>query len=162
MKKSDSFRVAEFPNLRSACVPHEPVDIDFSGEPSRTVQEFAEDCDINTIMARFERTGVMPMDGSREPVYYDFTTMPTNLMESLDIMRLGEEAFMGLPATVRREFDNDPRMFLDFASDPENLSQMQSWGLAPPPAKPAEPMAVRIVGDPAPAPVAPGEPPKPA
>lgn len=144
--------------------PHLAVDHG-PGGPSLTRQEFAEECDVNTIMERYEHTGVLPAGG--EAFYYDFTSLPTSMMESMDVMRNATEAFMTLPAKVRREFENDAASFVDFASDPENLPQMRTWGLAPeapvepPKAAPAVPMTDLVPvkpsasPSPAPAPAAP-------
>ena len=37
--------------------------------------------------------------------------------------------FMALPSKVRREFDDDPGTFLDFANDPKNTDRMIELGL---------------------------------
>ena len=136
--------------------PHKSVGIsDWSVSLTRT--EFAEECDINVIMQRYETTGHLPL-ANKEPVYLDLTTVPQDLLSAMDVLSNAENAFAQLPATVRREFDNDPVKFVDFASNPENLSQMQTWGLAPPP----EPV-VAPAGSPAPsAATPPTEAPKPA
>jgi hypothetical protein len=70
----------------------------------------------------------------------------------MDTMRQlddAQAAFMRLPAKVRREFDNNAHWFVEFASDPSNLGQMQEWGLAPVPEAPAVP-AVASGAPPAP------------
>ena len=132
------------------------VDVSLSDwPPSLTRQEFAEDCDINVIMMRFEKTGQLPANVS-EPRYLDLTEMPSDLMGTLNLLGEAERAFMTLPASVRRAFDNDATVFVDFASDPNNLEQMRTWGLAPPVEAPAEPQLVRVVPDPA------AKPPEPA
>lgn len=115
--------------------------------PSLTRQEFAEECDINTLMAKYD-THVIGGPGNlppMEPVYTDFTTAPSSLLEYMTLMIDAEKAFMSLPAVVRREFDNSAQMFVDFASDPENLDQMRTWGLAPPAKAPEAPMRVEVV-----------------
>lgn len=139
--------------------PHDAVDFVPVG-PSMTRQEFAEDCDINTIMERYERTGELPVNRG-EPIYYDFTTVP-GLQDGLHLMQEAERAFMTLPAKVRRDFDNDAVAFAQFAVDPANLEQMRDWGLAKPaePAEAALSMAPNVaVGNadkpPAPSPAAP-------
>lgn len=104
----------------------------FNTEPSRTRQEFAEECDINTLMARYERTGVLPANPVGEPFYADFTAVPGDLMETLRLFDDAQKAFMTLPAVVRKEFENNPHYFTEFAADPANLDQMREWGLAPP------------------------------
>lgn len=131
-------------------------------EASLARQEFADECDINVIMASYEKTGVMSHVRNGEPFYMDFGDTPGDLMESMDFMRRAEEAFMMLPAKVRREFDNDARQFVEFAEREDSLDQMREWGLAPP--KPQEPPEVAPEGKapkpPKAPPVAPPEPPK--
>lgn len=113
----------------SAFVPHDPVALVFPDD-GRAKQEFAEECDINTIMARYAKTGTVPTNVG-QPFYGDFADLPS-FQEAHEIIRLAEEAFMSLPATVRREFDNDPGAFVRFAEDEANLEQMRLWGLARP------------------------------
>lgn len=115
------------------------------GGPSLTRQEFAEECDINNIMQRYDAYISDPMRSVREPVYYDFTAMPDSLMGAMEVLHRGEEAFFRLPAVVRKEFDNDPARFVDYAADPSNVKQMREWGLAAPEKLPDVPMAVRVV-----------------
>lgn len=117
--------------------------------PSRTRQEFAEECDINTIMARYDATGVISHVDQREPVYMDFTEIPDDLQGVLAQLSAGTEAFMTLPAAVRKEFDNDPHQFLQFAANPEHLERMREWGLAEPEKAPDAPMRVEVVNPPA-------------
>jgi hypothetical protein len=129
--------------------------VSFTEGPSLTRQEFAEDCDINVLMKRFENRDIGAiMRSAQEPVYYDLASAPSTLMDYMQLMQDADKAFMTLSAQVRREFDNDPVRFVDFASDPANLDQMRNWGLAPPAPAP-EP----VVAPPAPAsavPVPPG------
>lgn len=118
------------------------------GKFSMARQEFAEECDINTIMERYQRTGVLPANAP-EPVYYDFTEIPDDLLGVLRMMDEAQEAFMQLPAKVRLEFGNNAAEFVEFATQPSNLEQMRAWGLSPP--APA-----------APTPAEPGTPPEPS
>jgi hypothetical protein len=123
--------------------------------PSLTRQEFAEECDINTIMKRYDAAGGLNGLGLApgvEPRYVDFSEMPQDLMGFMQMQHEAEAAFMQLPAQVRREFDNDPIMFCDFAADPANLDQMRIWGLAKPAPKAESPPAAN---EPAPAPASP-------
>lgn len=129
-------------------------------EPSLTRQEFADECDINTIMARYEAGGAVSHVNRHEPMYLDTTLYP-GLQASMDLFRQAALEFNALPAKVRREFDNDPQKFVDFASDPDNLGRMREWGLAPPEAVPEPPVKVELVNGEPPAPAS-GEAPKPA
>lgn len=99
--------------------------------PSMARQEFREECDINSIMAKYQVTGMLPAN-VQEPVYYDFTCMPSDLLGMMDLMDTAEQAFMSLPAVVRKEFENSPYDFVMFASDPANIEKMREWGLAAP------------------------------
>nr|AVQ10258.1 portal protein [Gokushovirinae environmental samples] len=124
------------------------VDADVSGV-SMTRQEFTEECDINAIMARYEKHGVWPMKpNDYVPMYVDFTTMPDNLQSAMLQMMDAEEAFMRLPAVVRKEFDNDPLRFVEYASDGNNIEQLRAWGLAEPEKAPDAPMRVEVVNQP--------------
>lgn len=114
-------------------------------EPSMTRQEFAEECDINTIMSKYDAYLSDPMRSMRTPVYVDFTELPDTLMGTMQMVQEASDAFYRLPAVVRKEFDNDPVAFADYAADPTNLPKMREWGLAAP-EKPAEkPLKVEVV-----------------
>lgn len=124
-------------------------------EPSLTRQEFAEECDINTIMARYEASGVVSHVNRATPVYLDTTLYP-GLQASMDAFREASLSFNALPAVVRREFDNDPEQFVAFASDEANLPKLREWGLAEPEKAPPAPTRVEVVNPPPPADKAPG------
>lgn len=118
--------------------------LDCSIEPSLTRQEFAAECDINTLMAQYEKTGVINHFNRGEPQYYDFEDVP-DLQRSLEILSDATTAFNSLPAGIRKEFDNDPAQFLEFAADPKNLDKMREYGLAAPAPIPEKPQKVEIV-----------------
>jgi len=121
----------------------------YCDDPSMTRQEFADECDINVIMERYEKTGVISHVQKAAPMYLDYTAVPDNLADAMAMLNDADTAFMSLPAKVRREFDNDPLKFVDFAQKPENLDQMRQWELAPPAPKP-EPKAPDLAPPPAP------------
>lgn len=112
--------------------------------PSKTRQEFSDECDINQIMARAEASGVFPFKDPAPPVFIDFVGMP-DLQDAMAAMFDAEAAFMSLPALVRKEFDNDPIRFVEFASDGSNLPRLRELGLAEPEKVKEPPMEVRIV-----------------
>lgn len=135
--------------MSSVRVQHERVGLDASHD-GKTRQEFAEECDINVLMARYEATGVLTHYSQREPQYFDATDVP-DLANALAIVAHAQDAFMTLPASVRREFDHDPVQFVKFAENPDNLGKMREWGLAPPEKAPDAPMRVEVVNPAAPA-----------
>lgn len=116
----------------------------YDDTPSMTRQEFAEEADINVLMARFEATGLMPSFNKGEPRYIDVSSVP-NMQEALHIMEEATAAFMALDARTRRRFENDPQQFVAFAQDPKNVDQLREWGLAAPLPQKPEPQEVRVV-----------------
>ena len=125
--------------------------------PSLTRQEFSDECDINGIMKKYEKTGMLPVNGA-QPSYVDFTAVPSDLQEAMRVMMDAETAFMSLPASVRKEFDNDALRFVEYAQNGDNLEQLREWGLAEPEKAPEAPMRVEVVNSPV---VPPAEPAKP-
>lgn len=117
----------------SAYRPHDRIQLDTADfGPSRTRQEFAAECDVNALMKRYEKTGVLPMYGvERKAQYLDLSAVP-DFLTAMQMLVDAEHAFMRLPAGVRREFENDATAFVDFAQRPENIGKMREWGLAPP------------------------------
>lgn len=112
-------------------------------EPSRTRQSERDKCDVNKIMARYEKTGMIPVD-QRQAFFADVSTMG-DYRTALDNVRRANEFFMSLPAKVRSRFENDAAAFLDFVSDPGNRGELVELGLVEPveapeaPAAPVEP-----------------------
>ena len=96
-------------------------------EESRTKQAFADECDINQIMARYEKTGVVDHVKLSGAHYGDFPQISYH--ESLNAVIAAQEAFMALPARIRAKFGNDPGAFVDFATDPDNADEMRKMGL---------------------------------
>lgn len=117
-----------------------------AGDDGMTQQQFAEECDINTIVRRFKLTGEMPV-GVRPPVFGDFTDV-MDFQTAMEAVVKAREAFDALPAEVRYEFHNDPQRFVEFSSDQKNLPRLRELGLAVPepvPEPPAPPLLVQVV-----------------
>ena len=100
-----------------------------------TQQNFAEECDINTIVRRFGLTGQLP-DNVRPPQYGDFDQV-TDYHSALNAVREAGERFMALPAELRAEFRNDPQILMDFLADDKNRQRAADLGLVPQPPAPA-------------------------
>lgn len=119
--------------------------LDFTGEASLTDQSQARECDVNNIIERFTKTGVLKNVDSK-PMYGDFTNVPS-YQQSLDMIRHANDQFMSLDAKIRRRFDNDPGQLLDFLSSPANLKEAIELGLVSPtpsPAVPASPSSSNV------------------
>lgn len=117
---------------------------------SLTKQEFADDCDINVIMARYEKTGVIDHVNRRQPEFGDFADM-VDYQTALNIVNEADSRFSDLPASVRARFENDPRQLLAFVADPANRDEAMDLGLIERPAEPP-PVVEPPAAPPAPAP----------
>lgn len=97
-------------------------------KPSLTQQYFRDDCDINKIIERFTRTGLMPQYPGEEMQYGDYTSS-VDYHEAMTIVAQAREQFEALPSAVRDKFDNDPAKMLDFVSKQENIEESVKLGL---------------------------------
>ncbi|QCQ84831.1 DNA pilot protein [Blackfly microvirus SF02] len=132
--------------IRDVYVEHDPYETEV-GDDGMTRQEFADECDINVLMAQYERTGVLSHFNMATPQYLDVSEVP-DLRSALDAVSSAQTAFMTLPASVRREFDNDPVKFVEFAQNPDNVGRMREWGLAAPERVADAPVRVEVVSTP--------------
>lgn len=106
---------------------HRRVSIDLSG-PGRVKQSFRDESDINKIMARWQKTGILPPGRSDTPMYGDFTNAD-DYMESLNKVTRAKEAFRKLPPKIRHRFNHDPRDLLAFMDDPDNTAEAIELGI---------------------------------
>jgi phage internal scaffolding protein len=99
--------------------------IDCSGV-SKTDQSYKKAVNINNIIKKFKKTGVLPE--TRQGVYGDYSQVPT-LEEAHEAVKMASEAFMSLPATVRKLMDNDPSKLELWLSDEANYDIAVENGL---------------------------------
>lgn len=100
-------------------------------DPSLAQQQFKEESDINTIVARFGISGIMP-ENFGMPASADFTNAITSYHEALNMVRMADEEFQSLPAYLRERFANDPQNLMDFVENPANLAEARELKLAKP------------------------------
>lgn len=106
------------------------VQLSFPPGEGRTKQEFKAEADINVIMKRYERTGVIEYVQKRSPQYADVTGR--DYQEAMNLIADARTAFEELPATMRARFDNDPAELLDFIADEANREEAADLGLLTP------------------------------
>lgn len=124
--------------------------LSFEGEKSRTHQSFKDQCDINHIMAKYRKTGLLAHVAKFQGRYEDVSS-GMEYRDAVETVMRGNEAFNSLTAELRHKFHNDPAEFLAFVSNPENAEEMRKLGLMKPVQAAPEPVAVRVVQEPAPA-----------
>ena len=105
--------------------------LDCSNDIDRTKQEFKDECDMNNIVARINKSGFVPLeaqDSLRNAVFGDATQMPSSFEQVCEIAERGDIAFMSLPALIRERF-GDLSNVLKWIEDPANLKEAQDLGL---------------------------------
>jgi phage internal scaffolding protein len=120
------------PQFRSAYGDRIKVPYICEGE-SLTQQHFQDECDIKTIIKKHDRTGLISHIQRGVAHYGDYSEV-NEYREALDIINNADASFAGLPAQVRKYFNNDAGEFFEFATDPANADKMVELGLAPSPA----------------------------
>jgi len=94
---------------------------------------------INSIMAKWITTGVVPVSG-QEPSYGDFTNVE-DYHSAMNQIKAADEDFLALPPHIRKHVRNDVGEFLDMVFDPERRGELEELGLAPTQAPEAAPPA---------------------
>lgn len=105
----------------------------------RTRQEQQQQTDVNVIVAAHRRGGVTTHLINRVS---QFAWVPSmDFRECMEHIRQARELFDELPSQTRKFFENDPRNFVEYASDPKNLDDLVKHGLAIP-----KPVASPVLG----------------
>lgn len=100
-------------------------------EPSLTKQSLINETNINCIMRRYETTGIIDHIADKQPLFGDFSNLD-DYQTQLNKVTQANDLFMSYPAAIRKMFDNDPAVFVEFCSNPENLPKLREIGLAEP------------------------------
>lgn len=106
------------------------------GEKSLTKQSMKDECDIQFIIDRFQKTGMVEHRNNWEGDYGEFEAVDYH--EAMNIVTAANEMFMSLPSKIRSRFGNDPAQYLEFVQDPANITEMRELGLAYPAVDPAQ------------------------
>ena len=98
------------------------VHFDLEKDPDRTDQSHKDQCDINRILDKAKRTGVVTHLNTHGHSYGDFTDFD---YEDAQIqIAKANSIFYDLGAEVRREFGNSPKAFFEFVNNPENKDKL--------------------------------------
>jgi len=121
-------------NFITAYGPKSRFRLNFN-DPSRTRQSFKDECNINIIMSRYMKTGVLDFVNKHQGQYGDITGL--EYQTAMQQIASAQSLFQELPSNIRSRFDNDPREFLEFVHDPDNASEMHELALMRPDYQPA-------------------------
>ena len=104
----------------------------FSSEMQSKVQEqFADACQTDTIIRKYNMMGVNPFIAAGGSQYLDTTQIPDFICAQNAQIKV-KEYFEGLPSDVRLEFNNDPMQFAEVVSDPRNADYLREIGVLAP------------------------------
>lgn len=107
---------------------------------SGTQQHFKEECNINSIMAKFAKTGQLtPIQ--KIPQYGDFSNIGS-YDEALNQIEAAQNLFGSLPAYVRDRFNNNPGELIAFMNDESNRDEAIKLGFIPTKEEPKQPAPI--------------------
>lgn len=95
-------------------------------EVSLTDPQYLADCDINTILKKFQITGQLP--SGRIGVYGDFSDCGT-FSDIISRVNKATADFENLPSDVRARFGHDASAFYDFVLNPDNHDECCRLGI---------------------------------
>ena len=96
-------------------------------DASLAQQHYKEECDINTILEKFNITGMLP-ENTLSPRYGDFTGIGDYHTAMNRVIAVQEE-FEALPAQIRARFNNDPAQLIEFMENSDNRPEAEELGL---------------------------------
>lgn len=100
----------------------------FNEMPSRTQQQFQDEVNVNSIMRKYRQTGQITHLNNKQGRYADLTSAP-DYFESVNSIRMAQEAFDQLPSEIRNRFHNNPAEMLEFIHDPKNHDEGVKLGI---------------------------------
>lgn len=103
------------------------VRIVFPEGEGRAKQQFADACDINSIVKDYRKTGALRHFNKFSPQYGDVPV--ADYHAALSQIREVEGMFAELPSDLRQRFHEDPAEFLSFVNDPANDQELATLGL---------------------------------
>lgn len=97
-------------------------------EDDRTQQHFVDEVNVNAIVKKYQKTGVVSHVKRVEAKYGDFTTLG-DFAENMAKVAEAKQAFEQLPAVIRSKVDNDPQKFYDWLKEERNWDEAEKLGL---------------------------------
>ncbi len=134
--------------------------LDFKNHPTRTKQSFADECNVNLIMARYASTGTVLQTINQTPRYEEYANVD-DYKSAMDLIKETERNFNCMSPEMRESFNNNPQELLDLVGAIDNgeakaIARGQALGLVgslPDQAEP--PPSTGAVQTPTPAPAEP-------
>lgn len=104
---------------------------DENGKPVYfTEQHHKDTCDVNKIITKYDKTGLIIHANTMEAQYGDMTGM--DYKEALDKVMEIRNDFNLMPSKIRKRFNNNPEEYLRFMENPANRDEAIKLGLVLP------------------------------
>ncbi len=91
-------------------------------DDGRTKQSFKNSTDINKILHKAQKTGVISHLAKHQAFYGDFESF--DFHDAQNTLARAGTMFNELPSEVRSEFNQSPQEFFDFVNDPVNQGKL--------------------------------------
>lgn len=105
-----------------------PGKSDTDGKPIYyTEQNHKDECDVNKIIRKYDKTGLITHISKIEAKFGDMTG--GDFKEAHDLVINAKRMFDELPSNIRNRFKNNPEELLTFMEDPENRDEAIELGL---------------------------------
>lgn len=95
---------------------------------TRTHQEFKDEVNVNSIIRKYQRTGMLTHVRENPGVYMDLTDIG-DYQEAAQKVVDANTTFNSLSSELRKKFNNDPQNLINYLEDPKNLDEAQELGL---------------------------------
>lgn len=95
---------------------------------SRTKQSFKDQVNINKIIKKHRRTGMLEHVNRKAPFYGDVSNL-VGYAEALIKVKEAEELFNNMSADIRERFNNNPQEMVTFLEDKNNLKEAIELGM---------------------------------
>ena len=95
---------------------------------SMTQQQFKAECDVNNILAKYKRTGMLSHIQKHQGNFGDFSSVE-DYQTSLGKLMQAQQSFESLPSELRAKFENDPAQLISFFSSDKNDAEAIKLGL---------------------------------
>lgn len=99
-------------------------------DKDRTKQQFKSESDVNNIVAKFRKTGLIDFVNRRSAQYADVSGL--QFQSAMDLVARANTLFHELPANIRDRFQNSPAQFFDFVNNPANREEAEALGVVKP------------------------------
>jgi len=116
-------------------------------DPMLTQQSAKDECDINVLMKRYQKTGLFPQYPGATPKYVSNIDAP-DFLEAQNLLLQAKSEFAALNSEIRKRFDNDPAKFFAWVNDPANADELVKMGLREEPVPEPGPVRVEVVNPP--------------